>query len=740
MAPSADESNIRGKWAYNHINIRAVPRVGGSGQHPDTASCTGETATDTVLESESYFTTALRTRDLKKVDTAFHRFRDRRKRLEEAQKIAVRGNISRLFQRLRLPVPSDDPTLSKYGFNMDLIKSYSAFLRNRHGLLGNLIQLHRGETDLDSRPNKHLVVPEAEFPHKSRWEHIVKHGVIPTFHSPLPVQSTPPKNHKSWSEAFEILIRDVAKGQKRDEYLILQGDLLPKLMETKQIFLSPFGGAPKDGKPLTECARIVHDESFPRTRGLSINAATINIPLEIHHDGVKQIARWGLDESTRYPDTAVMMTGDVSGAFRHVPINCWFCGHFSGYIPELDIIVVNLSLPFGWTGSPVTYSIAGQAIKHIHNSRPGFHNLVYCDDHIMIDQADSFEARAAAISLRRAMIAVLGTTACNEDKFTQWARRCKALGLIFDFDSRTVTMPAPKIAKILGRLLALLDADTVSTIQLRETMGLLRYLGTCIPVARPFYNRLQALLCVLEKVAKPLKLQTTQAEDIRWLIALFQSDALQDMSMARLAGEIPPHDRINMDASDMGVCGVWHTRKLYFAVQWDEFELARLDRFKSHEDPGFSINYRELLGAYFSVILWSTQWRELFGREAHIRLVIDNTSAVSWTDTRNSKHVEAQHALRVMGLVEASNHVFTSSEHIPGDENSWADKGSRLWDSEDSLLQFMSISNDYVQVEVPTEWRCPSRAWSRLSSGNPSDEIARISTTAIGCNGLVGAK
>jgi hypothetical protein len=236
----------------------------------------------------------------------------------------------------------------------------------------------------------------------------------------------------------------------------------------------------------------VHDESFPRNHGTSINSATTNIPLEIHHDGVKQIARWGLDEAARYPDDVVMMTGDVSGAFRHIPINCWFCGRFSGYIPELNLIVVNLSLPFGWTGSPVTYSIAGQAIKAIHNSRPGFKNLVYCDDHIMIGHSGRFETLVSDISLRRAMVTVLGTTACNEDKFTRWSRRCKALGMIFDLDALTVTMPAPKITKIVGRLAALLDTTLVSVMRMRETMGLLRYLGMCIPVAKPFYNRLHA--------------------------------------------------------------------------------------------------------------------------------------------------------------------------------------------------------------------------------------------------------
>ncbi len=135
-----------------------------------------------------------------------------------------------------------------------------------------------------------------------------------------------------------------------------------------------------------------------------------------------------------------MMTGDVAGAFRHVPFNCWFCGYFSGYIPELDLIVVNLCLPFGWTGSPVHSSIAGQAIKVIHNSRPGFQNLVYSDDHILIGDSHRFETQVSGIALRRAMVTVLGTTACNEKKFTTWQRQCRALGLIFDFDSQTVSI------------------------------------------------------------------------------------------------------------------------------------------------------------------------------------------------------------------------------------------------------------------------------------------------------------
>jgi hypothetical protein len=76
-------------------------------------------------------------------------------------------------------------------------------------------------------------------------------------------------------------------------------------------------------------------------------------------------------------------------------------------------------------------------------------------------------------------------------------------------------------------------------------------------------------------VARSLTIHDTQAEDIRWLLALFRLDALQDMPMDHLARVIPPHDRNDMDASDPGVGVVWHTQKQYFTFRWNQEEMAR---------------------------------------------------------------------------------------------------------------------------------------------------------------------
>ena len=96
--------------------------------------------------------------------------------------------------------------------------------------MGDLIRLIRGQTVEDPRPNKALIIPDANFPHKAAWIDVVQHGAVAEFYSPLPVHTTPPRNHKIWSAAWEVVIPDIAKGAKAGEYLILDGDVLPMLM------------------------------------------------------------------------------------------------------------------------------------------------------------------------------------------------------------------------------------------------------------------------------------------------------------------------------------------------------------------------------------------------------------------------------------------------------------------------------------------------------------------------------
>ncbi|GMF33861.1 unnamed protein product [Phytophthora lilii] len=58
------------------------------------------------------------------------------------------------------------------------------------------------------------------------------------------------------------------------------------------------------------------------------------------------------------------MAGDVASTFRNVIIHSGSVRWFGGFIEKGDALIIKLSCPFDWTGSPEYYEIVGGAITH----------------------------------------------------------------------------------------------------------------------------------------------------------------------------------------------------------------------------------------------------------------------------------------------------------------------------------------------------------------------------------------
>lgn len=249
------------------------------------------------------------------------------------------------------------------------IDAYSTHLRRSGWSLAKLVRVLRGESPKDPRPNKHLFIPDgtcnwSSFVHKNRWECIVRNGVVPNWKRPLKKQKHPPANHPSISAALNSFTRNIRKGQDAGQYLLLHSDLF---YELEGIFCSPLGAVVKGDADISRDCRIIHDLSYPS--GRSVNDATDQSSLiEVQYNGPIDIAHRLVHLSMEYPGRVRMMTGDVAGAFRHIPINAEHVGYFAGVIPELNALVINLSCPFGWSSSPAEYWVAGLAIKHVYES------------------------------------------------------------------------------------------------------------------------------------------------------------------------------------------------------------------------------------------------------------------------------------------------------------------------------------------------------------------------------------
>lgn len=131
-----------------------------------------------------------------------------------------------------------------------------------------------------------------------------------------------------------------------------------------------------------------------------------------------------------------------------------------------------------------------QRSQHSHDTNLLTGN-VWCDDHICVELDTGTCCMEANLALRRTMPVVLGPTAINEEKFTEWSTCIKALGLLCNTESGTVSVPEDKITKAQCRITELLTSDRCTLSTINKLLGSLRYVSMCFPAARAFYQNVQ---------------------------------------------------------------------------------------------------------------------------------------------------------------------------------------------------------------------------------------------------------
>ncbi|ETL35026.1 hypothetical protein F441_13158 [Phytophthora nicotianae CJ01A1] len=265
----------------------------------------------------------------------------------------------------------DIPCAPLYQLKLDIqrIKADSQLARSSRLSLTEFVRLYRNQTASDPRPNKDLFeLPRQADPNLQhlvgRWNSVVQNGVEPIWNSDKPqLQLTRPQNHKSIDNYLPQVRENLAKGQRDGRYLIVEVDLLD---EWRHVFISPIGVVEKIGE-LTSI-RVISDYSFPDGASVNDFSNRVDSP-EISYNPPKDIARRILELRIRFPchPILIFMLGDVSGAFRHIPVSAqhehMFAFRFEG------LLIIDLSCGFGWCGSPAYYSLAGSLINYLYQQQ-----------------------------------------------------------------------------------------------------------------------------------------------------------------------------------------------------------------------------------------------------------------------------------------------------------------------------------------------------------------------------------
>ena len=437
----------------------------------------------------------------------------------------------------------------------------------------------------------------------------------------------------------------------------------------------------------------------------------------------------------------MIMKGDVKGAFRHLRIHANHVQWMGAQLPNQDVVVLDLSAPFGWTGSPLYYGAFGGAISWLLSrespasissssldSTP-FFSYEWVDDHILVETNDEVRLFWAEETLRLSMLAILGPNAMNEKKFTANAH---ALGLDWDTVASTVSMPEDKIQKALDRVNKMREQAKVTRTQLMRLLGSLRHVCTCIRPAKPFYQRLQ-LLCNSCPSRGTIVLTSGARADLQWFRTILLHGRLTGVPLEIFADQPTIDVHIYMDASDKGLAVLDPARKRFIQLEFTEEENTMI------QAGTLSINVREQYAAVLAGIQFGEAWSHSSNSPLTvIACWIDNTSAVAWVNFLSSPDPFSQELNRALGLTEAILGIRLSARHLPGARNVMADAASRAWSPPYSTI-WTNFSTAWSQVEVPFALRSLYKDSSLLFNETRWPRRATSSTTPHGANGPAGA-
>ncbi|POM63390.1 Hypothetical protein PHPALM_21222, partial [Phytophthora palmivora] len=681
---------------------------------------------------------------------------------------AVRTNMlndtcKKLGIRPPLSVPLRQPN-GKYQLNGEKQRVVSILALKHKLTLPEITELIRGQTDHDPRPNKawepwRLKRLLDGYKHSSLLEDMARNGIQPSWNIPKPDQTKAIKNHRSASKHLNAVIKAIRTGQDADQYLVLN---IAVLEIWKDIQISPLGAVEKkDCNPEDEIP-LIHDLSFRSGHSTNDHSSSDDIP-ELNYKTVAEIAQRIEWCHLKYKDEVVrIMKGDVKGAFRHLMLGSGHVRWMAATIPEHNVLIIDLSAPFGWTSSPAYYGAIGGAISWLvgrespasmdpsSTDQDTFYPYEWVDDHVMVEPDRGNRLQLANETLRIAMLAVLGPTAINDKKFSTWETRLQVLGLIFDTVERTISMPQDKILKALDRVHNLQLKTRVTKTELQQVIGSLRHVCLCIHPAKAFYQHLHHSSLSAPRHGTIL-LDKTMRLDLQWFELILSRGQLQNLPLSQFTKSQSPDVHLYMDASNSGLAVLNPANKQFIQVQFDEHEqnlihsawlllyqftksqspdvhlymdasnsgLAVLNpankqfiqvQFDEHEQnliqsakgtDGFNINVREQFCMALAVWCFGPVWKgKTPSGLTYVQVWSDNTTAISWTNRASSQNCMSQEINRAIGLAEAIYGVRLSCGHLPGAINSMADAGSRAWTPNHAKV-WSNLSSMWSQIPVP---------------------------------------
>ncbi|OWZ23194.1 hypothetical protein PHMEG_0001970 [Phytophthora megakarya] len=372
-------------------------------------------------------------------------------RLHEQQLIRC-NRLRTTFLSAGIPFPKTIPealmsTTSPGSIDREISSSLSQLVDTLQLTMTETIALWRNESREDSRSNKAMDLV---------WLDIVLHG----YHHQQCVVTVAKfgVSHNFTVHASSILSRLAtmpAPGSITAHLHAALATAKPKERISCSTSLLHFAGqlfvsAPKDVNP-KEAARLIHDLSYPKNASINDSSTQSELPV-LNYDSVRRIAQRIEELVVRHPRLKIkLLKGNVKAAIRLIAVAASLAAHFAGSTRDLAVIDL-ASRSVGPVRRPFTELSNPHSLDPNEPDKEFFLSFVWVDDHILLKADYGNRLVLAEVALRLSMLAVLDPNAINEKRFSRWSTKLDVIGLSWDTEARTISMPPEKVDKVLAQI------------------------------------------------------------------------------------------------------------------------------------------------------------------------------------------------------------------------------------------------------------------------------------------------
>lgn len=367
---------------------------------------------------------------------------------------------------------------------------------------------------------------------------------------------------------------------------------------------------------------------------------------------------------------------DIHSAYRSIMVHPsqWRYQGVSWPINGVQTYLLDTHICFGLKCAPYLFTQVSNFVLRCLHRRGFMRSAVYLDDFLVTGKSrkECAQAQNCLIEILRSLGFGIAWGKCVSP-----TQSITYLGLQFNSEEMTVSIPPDKMAKLRTELEFFKDKRRATLKQIQRLCGILAHCSKVIKGGRTFSNRAISLLKGWPSKRKRIKLDQGFRFDLYWWLNFAQTFNGKNLMVKYNYGDGPSF----YTDSCLAGYGLWveddwqagyfnselSTDTSRFSPKHNHWLNVHLDQ----ETP--SINVLELIPVWLSLRRCGGNWRD-----SHVVCYTDNSSVKYMVNKGSSTNELCMVLLRDTFWLCAVNNIYLTARHIAGSSNVLADLLSRI--------------------------------------------------------------